>query len=384
MDDDLSPPGIHYVSRPSDDIAWAQLAERFPPKLVDHLRRATSGHGRASFDASRLAALLSIGPAVVRQGLVSALELGLLDRVVLLAVHRPCGTNLSKDDLEVGACPTDGAELRQEDIDQTELFVRDAPPSRDVPWVLCVHGMNTRGPWQEALSWRIATAYYRSLPVHIYKYGRVEFGVLFRRRQRKMADALAATITRLAGEPQGSRLGPRPDVVAHSFGTWMIGHALVRHPELRVGRVILVASILRPDFPWRTLVERGQVDAILCHRGGRDLPVRLAAYVIPDSGPSGFRGFDPGAPVIDRLEPTFSHSSFFDAKRLHEMFVNHWQRFLRDPATDQTVTPGSPDTHWKPPPGAAPFLVRLMIFAFAGATMSAVVTVFVRGITSFF
>ncbi|MCA1701764.1 MAG: hypothetical protein LC808_00215 [Actinobacteria bacterium] len=366
---------------------WARLRKSAPSALIEHLRlELTGSRGRLTFDVDVLANRLSLPAAIVREGLAFATAVEVLDRMSTVAIHRPCGTSLSADDIEAGICPVDDHRIEAIDVDTKEVFIRDAPPSRDVPWVLCVHGMNTRGPWQEALTWRVATTYHRSLPVYIYKYGRVELGALVRWRQRQLADQLAATIRTLAGEPQGSRLGPRPDAISHSFGTWMIGHALLRHADLKVGRVVLVASILRPDFPWQELIDRDQVDAVLLHRGGKDIPVRLAAYAIPDSGPSGHRGFDPHVPVADRLEPNFSHSAFFDPDRLPSIFTATWQPFLTAPPGDPELDPlGQGLAAWNPPPWRLRgTLIPVVILALIALVVVGTAAVIIRGMASFF
>jgi serine/threonine-protein kinase len=62
-------------------------------------------------------------------------------------------------------------------------------------------------------------------------------------------------------------LDARPDIIAHSFGTWLVGHALESNPDIQVGRVVLTGSILRPDFNWKEHMPSGQVEAVLNHYG---------------------------------------------------------------------------------------------------------------------
>jgi pimeloyl-ACP methyl ester carboxylesterase len=167
------------------------------------------------------------------------------------------------------------------------------------------------------------------LPVFIYKYGKVLSGVSLRWRQRKLTKLLALRMTFLQ-EKYGGDGERRPDVIAHSFGTWLIGHVLSSHPQLLVGRVILCGSILRPDFDWERLIQRGQVEAVLNHCAERDRWVPLAEYLIPDSGPSGVRGFVQSR-VVHRAEKAFRHSSFFYTTHLESMFRDVWNVFLTRP-----------------------------------------------------
>lgn len=90
-------------------------------------------------------------------------------------------------------------------------------------------------------------------------------------------------------------------------------------------------SILRPDFPWRILRDRGQVEAVMNHYGERDAWARIACYFIPNSGPSGRRGFDASTEALNRPEPSFRHSTFFREDGMRTSYRDLWQPFLQRP-----------------------------------------------------
>lgn len=204
-------------------------------------------------------------------------------------------------------------------VTATFYELRREPP-RDVAWLLVVHGMNTRGEWQEELNWLVGTTYRHSIPIAIYKYGNIRQGVMFRFRQRMLMRKLIAEIRKFSADTSGV-----PDVIAHSFGTWLIAHALQSDSTLRVGRIILLGSIVRPDFPWATL--SGQFDAVLNHGGTDDEWVPLARYFIPDSGPGATQGYAP--PVINIPARGFRHSDYFASReRLRQVFNRVWRPFL--------------------------------------------------------
>ena len=77
-------------------------------------------------------------------------------------------------------------------------------------------------------------------------------------RQRALTPGLIARIRRLSSETMNAGFGGMSDVIAHSFGTWLLGHALRNDPTLKVGRIIPTGCILRPDFDWNELITRGQ------------------------------------------------------------------------------------------------------------------------------
>lgn len=233
---------------------------------------------------------------------------------------------------------------------------------RSVPWVLVLHGMNTAGPWQEELSWLVSTTYGRSVPVFIYKYGKIRPGVLFRWRQAQLRNTLTARIQALAGSQELSRFGPRPDVIAHSLGTLLLGQALEAAPTLKVGRVILAGSILRPDFDWEQVFQRGQVEQVLNHWGRRDIWTRFAQFAIPGSGPSGAGGFAGGGRVLNRGEDGFTHSAYFKTENLPATYSELWQPFLKRPE-DRLPELSDPISavKWKPAFCRAPRLPMLLL-----------------------
>jgi pimeloyl-ACP methyl ester carboxylesterase len=100
-----------------------------------------------------------------------------------------------------------------------------------------------------------------------------------------------------------SSAGPRPHVIAHSFGTWLTGQAL-RHPELAFDRMVLVGSPLPRDYDWGALQVHGRrpFEAVRNEMGSADAVVYLAGlarWVARDLGDAGRRGFVAGAHVHD-------------------------------------------------------------------------------------
>ena len=51
------------------------------------------------------------------------------------------------------------------------------------------------------------------------------------------------------------------DIVAHSFGTYLVANALLDDDTLKVDTVILSGSVLEPDFPWYQILPRNASDA---------------------------------------------------------------------------------------------------------------------------
>lgn len=206
--------------------------------------------------------------------------------------------------------------------------------SRDMDWLIAIHGFNTRGPWQEEFSWRIANKLGYSAPILIYKYGLIRFGVLFRWRQRQLARKLGHRLRSAIDYAREHGHDDPPNLVIHSFGSllFVVLLGLPEFDDLRFGRVIAAGSIVRPDYAWGKRRAEGRIEAILNHCGGRDRAVPFAYFTIPGAGPGGRVGFaDPGA--VNLRDPAYGHSSCFS----HEALAGNldadgaWDRFLRWP-----------------------------------------------------
>jgi serine/threonine-protein kinase len=116
-----------------------------------------------------------------------------------------------------------------------------------------------------------------------------------------------------------------PSIVAHSFGTYILGNALLAYSHLRFDKIVLCGSILPVDFPWDTLIARGQVQAVRNEFSRRDVWCRMVRWVVRGAGPSGVHGFriDHGR-IEQRAFPFFSHSMYFEKGHME----SNWFPFL--------------------------------------------------------
>jgi|GEM_PF-682125 hypothetical protein len=275
-----------------------------------------------------------------------------------------------------GRCPNCPQELAGErDLVREEVFVRSLEADHVAAWIVAVHGMNTAGAWQEAFSWLFGTTWGRSVPVAVYKYGILRVGVLIGRRRRALRKRLREKLAALRAEASKRGIPGLPDVIAHSFGTWLFGHLLEeelnrpREERLRFGRVILLGSILRPDFPWKRYRDEGLVQEVMNHYATRDAVVPWAHLTIADSGPSGRRGFD-GEGVLNIRAEGVGHSGLFSLdpvapggpRHLVSAYQRLWRPFLTLPPGELAGLPdqSSPAAPWKP----LPWPLRGTVFPF--------------------
>ncbi|HEX6900396.1 MAG TPA: hypothetical protein VF789_11805 [Thermoanaerobaculia bacterium] len=314
------------------------LKKSHPPALVDELMIQLQQGGNVVIEAAKLTANTRATEAQALALLRDVEKGGWLREGTLYRC--PCGEPLTAEQAAGGVCLQDPAATFDPKQAEHLMFWCERPVCDFIPWLLLLHGMNTTGVWQGRFHWILSCSYGRMIPVAPYKYGNVKVGAFIPWLQRRHMHRLVKQIGELARDAKDGGFGERPDVIAHSFGTWLLGHALRENPGLKVGKVILLGSILRTDFDWSELKERGQVEAVLNHYGTRDIWAWVARYAIPDSGPSGFQGFDDSW-VINVPAVGFTHSQFFEEKGdvMKELFrtepVNGrkglWHEFLTCP-----------------------------------------------------
>lgn len=248
-------------------------------------------------------------------------------------------------------CEAENDYVDRSDLEVEEYFQLNVDLSRSIRWAVIVHGMNTRGSWQENLVWKLSHIKKYAIPVYIYKYGMVRIGVTLGFLQKRKVRKLFKRLRDISKTADPGNTGMRPHVIAHSFGTWLIAHALKANPDLRIGRLILLGSIVRPDFDWKRLIDDGQVEAVLNHTAGKDIPVRFTQLFIPDSGPGGRVGFQ-AEEVISIRFPEFGHSDYFKKDRISDYLSEDgiWARFLQRPLSNLPGTFSDKFTcdEWKP------------------------------------
>jgi pimeloyl-ACP methyl ester carboxylesterase len=96
----------------------------------------------------------------------------------------------------------------------------------------------------------------------------------------------------------------RPHVVAHSLGTYLIGRALRKFPDISLANVVLVSSILPRTYPWQRLLPT-RVSNVRNEFGRDDWVTKLVGWLhwlVRDLGPSGAVGFAGDATLIHSSE----------------------------------------------------------------------------------
>lgn len=122
--------------------------------------------------------------------------------------------------------------------------------------------------------------------------------------------------------------GDRPSVVAHSFGTYILGNALLKYDYLRFNKVILCGSILPRDFPWNEIIERGQVQAVRNEYGVNDFWTKAVGWFIRASGPSGAEGFTCAHARLEQERFRFDHHEYFERGHMEAKWLPFLNRDL--------------------------------------------------------
>jgi serine/threonine-protein kinase len=122
--------------------------------------------------------------------------------------------------------------------------------------------------------------------------------------------------------------GQYPSIVAHSFGTYILGNALLKYDWLTFNKVILCGSILPQDFPWDKLIERGQVQAVRNEYGMKDIWTGLVRWFVAGTGPSGRRGFKCSHKRVEQEEFVYDHSEYFDKGHMEAKWLPFLNRDL--------------------------------------------------------
>jgi hypothetical protein len=264
-----------------------------------------------------------------------------------------CHQVLDQGMLQAGECPTCGCafvEKDEEPIAATRYRIV-GEPSRDIRWMIVVHGMSTRAPWQEDFSWLIANRLKYSAPILIHKYGWATVDVLATWLHRRLAKSLGKKIRRAVEYARERGLPEAPDIVVHSFGSRLFSMVLLdeEFSDLRFGRVITAGSIIRPDFDWTAAIGSGRVDAVLNHMGGKDGAVPFAQFLIPGTGPGGRKGYlDPAA--LNQQSAEFGHSDALTEANLRQLLAKGglWDRFLTQPKGQFVPTNPYRPKKWSP------------------------------------
>lgn len=205
--------------------------------------------------------------------------------------------------------------------------------------VVSLHGIRTKGAWQESLSRLLGQAGYSYDP---WKFGFFRaISMVNPRARREKVNWFLERYSRLRSETDEPI-----SIVAHSFGSYILAAALRQYPQIKFDRIILCGSIVPVDYDWESVIlKRGQASVVLNQFGRRDIWVRLAEWVVSDAGPSGHQGFKNtvSGRVTQQDFADYTHSQYFYDLN----FKENWIPFLRTGRASPQVNLVSGKVNWK-------------------------------------
>lgn len=232
--------------------------------------------------------------------------------------------------------------------------------------VFPLYGIRTRGEWQSAFADLGAIDKWKCRRKR-WNFGRFSlFQFLWPFGPGKKIKWFEATY----GEEVNDRglslgTGELPSVVAHSFGTYIVGWALFTYEHLRLNKVILCGSILPTDFRWDLILQRGQVRAVRNEFGVKDIWVKLVRFFVPRTGPSGAYGFAYEHPRLQQQRFEFNHSEYFADGHMKAFWIPFLNR--REPAIPEEQT--SIERPKRNQPVALYVIVLVVLFMLASPAM---------------
>jgi serine/threonine-protein kinase len=227
--------------------------------------------------------------------------------------------------LATALCPDPSR--RFESVGELADSLRALVPEKPVPLrlsstVVTIHGIRTHARWQRAFT-EVASRVGLHCRLDRWNFGYFSvFQFLAPWSRQAKVDWFRATYHDEFGEQVMSPLSvERPSVVAHSFGTYILGNALMRYPYLRFNKVLLCGSILPANFPWDVLIDRGQVQAVRNEFGARDIWASIAQRFVPGTGPSGLEGFTCSHARLEQERFDYAHSEYFEKGHMEARWV---------------------------------------------------------------
>lgn len=208
------------------------------------------------------------------------------------------------------------------------------------PLVMSVHGIRTAAEWQHTLAEELGR---QGIKFKHRRFGYYPMRHFLRSSQnKKLVDEFFTWYTQAIdsykGEIELASPRKRPSVVAHSFGCFTIGYAMLKHKEIKFDKVILCGSILPSDFDWNTLFVRDQVGRVLNECGDDDVWVALAPYAVRGTGRSGRDGFAfLGSKCRNEFCIDCEHGDFFQPGHI----AGTWLPFLTTEPNTLTTMHGS-------------------------------------------
>src|SRR5271166_4684228 len=216
-------------------------------------------------------------------------------RLESLEKLREYAESLNRDQRPDG--PADGTEApgtEPSPVDASgEPTLTTIPSSSDVDgnqMVLLIHGIRTQADWGPMVRSKLEIpGQVEVVPIKYGYFDALRFWFPFWTRRRPVEHVY----TQIRVALQRSRKThpeAKLSIIAHSFGTYVVGKILQRHFDLHIHRLILCGSVLPQDFPWEQYQGRFDDKRAINECGKADIWPVLAKSLSWGYGASGTHG----------------------------------------------------------------------------------------------
>jgi hypothetical protein len=193
--------------------------------------------------------------------------------------------------------------------------------------VYMLHGIRTLAEWQKKFS-DVALVYDWKCRLDRWSFGKFSLLAFLNpwAREAKLEWFRKQYEAEANDKDVGIDTEHAPSIVAHSFGTYILGYSLLRFDFIRFNKVIVCGSILPVGFPWDKLIERGQVQAVRNEFGVRDFWVRCAGALVKGAGSSGAEGFTCKHERLVQEKFDYQHSQYFGKDHMRDRWIPFLER----------------------------------------------------------
>jgi pimeloyl-ACP methyl ester carboxylesterase len=208
------------------------------------------------------------------------------------------------------------------------------------PLAITIHGIRTHAHWQKVTGDILNDHNIKHRSYDFGRYGLPRF--LLSSSREKQVDNFY-DFYNLIVKDKSLTLEPddylkRPSIIAHSFGSYIVGYCMLKYRDVKFDKIILCGSILPVGFDWFTLFSRDQVNFVRNEYGLKDSWSRIVGRAVRGTGESGCNGFRFLSTIFseERFD-YFHHSDYFHPSHIE----NYWIPFLKRQPLSLTIKHGS-------------------------------------------
>ena len=186
--------------------------------------------------------------------------------------------------------------------------------------IITVHGIRDNGLWQQEIRDTLVKHNFIVSATNYGQFDLLRFLIPIKYFRRRAAAKILHQVRIVTHQNPNSKIS----VIAHSFGTYIVGHIIKENFDVKFNRIIFCGSVLPYDFPFENCLGRFTPD-ILNEVGIKDIWPAFAESITAGYGSAGTFGFN-RALVYDRWH-NGAHHGYFLRK---EFCKKYWLPFLKD------------------------------------------------------